>query len=378
MTSKTSPQRPAKKQRIHDVASVSESIIEASIDGVSAKGGIPAAGIKEGGLDYQRMTDWLSSVPPLPTSSIMDSTNLTDIPSPSPSDPSPLASDSLRDFMAILGPNVPDGANTGVDSTEPDIDFAGAFDELDAGMGGVDVDWQYLLGSGSASQSINDITAFPMMGQTSSVTDPRTYNVALDPLLSSIQPAIHSSQSVPQSSQATPTPSTIPTECQDLACRPAPSDASTSPIESTARPPHQHPCDQPVTTGTGPEIDSVDSAFLSSPSIEAFIAQYLPAYAAQSVDAHSLLTVPTTSGSSSHYGPTPSLYASDSMSPAPSADAGSSTAGQTKAERREAALAKGREYRDRLMKELERTQLQRWELLIEGGVLRNLQKTDTQ
>jgi hypothetical protein len=377
-TVKAPSQQPTKKQRTHAVTSAPVRDAEGSVAGKSDQGTIPVAIAKSGGLDYERMTDWLSSVPSLPSSSIMDSINFPDTPSPSTSDPSPLQSEPLLDFMAMLGPNVPDAPKPSVGDMVPDFGFEGAFDDLDAGLAGGDITWQSILGSDPASQSINDLAASASDIQ-SSRTHPGTDELVLDPSLASSQHhAIQPSPGDSQSLQLSPVPASLSKECQDPATQAAASDVFAL-LKDGGESLCQQSCSQSVATEVEPDIDVGESAFLSSPFIDAFIAQYPPVHAAQSVDTHSLLTIPTASGSSSLCGPTPSSRASGSMSPAPSAIAGSSVSGPpTKVERKAAALAKAQEHRDRLIKELQRTQVQRWELLIEGGVLRNLEKAGAQ
>lgn len=369
VASKPPLRRPAKKRRMHALASTPGADVAVLAAGNSDPGTAVVEDV-QGGLDYQRMTDWLSSVPPRPSSSIMDATELADTPSPSVSDPSPLPPDPLLDFMAMLGPNVSDAPMPGVDDKGPDFGFEGAFDDLDAGLAGGDIDWQTILGPDAPSQSINDLAVFSMSDLQSPPTHLETNDFAIDPSLALSQH--HTTQPFQgdhQSLQLALTPATLSKDSHAPATQVAASHALDSLMIGRTDSSCQLSCNQSVATETGPDNDIGDSAFLSPPFLNAFIAQHPSIRAAQSVDAHSLLTVPTGSGSFSQREPTPS------MSPAPNATPGPSTLGPpTKVERKAAALAKAHEYRDHLIKELERMQVQRWELLIEGGVLRNLEK----
>lgn len=367
-----SRQRP-KKQRIRAVESVPGHEIEGPQEGITDREAIPDTSAGGGGLDYQRMANWLSSVPPLTSSTIVDSTNLSNIPSPSPSDPTTPSTNSLLDFMATLGPTFPDSLVTDGDEKQDTFDYAKAFDEFDTGIGDADMDWQALLGSEPPSQSINDIMAFSIPELQSPAIETGAEGLLHDSAMTLSQQlgnqTSHCAFLSPEDHSAP-----LPMTSQDPAFLTAASDALASLMQSAAGP-SRHLHAQSVASGTSRDLDLGDSAFLPLPFVDAFVAQNAPPHAAQSLDAHSLLTVPTASGSSSRRGSTPIVIAQDSMSPDLSVNMGLPPPGKTKVERRAAILAKAKEHREQLIKELERVQVQRWELLIEGGVLRNLEKT---
>ncbi|KAF8520507.1 hypothetical protein JB92DRAFT_2894772 [Gautieria morchelliformis] len=338
-------QQRKKKPRTPGIESVPRCGAEGPIAPSSDTGSKPGADAEGGGLDYERMADWLSSVSPLPTSSIIDSTNTTDTPCPS-SDPASLSSNNLFDFIAMLGPNPADAQTAQVDITDDDFDFAGAFDGFDTGIELNDSTWEAMLGSVPAPQSMNDITAFSIPDIQSAAVQSGINELVLDPAL-----ALQSTHGVP-SAQSAQTPA-LPPESQDATFQPAASGALSSLVDSAAGPLQ---CD----ARAGTEVEFTDT---------------------QSVDAPTLPTVSTASGSSSQRGATPSTCAPSPISPAPSGSAALSAAGAarpSKVERRAAVLARAREHRAQLLKELERARVQRWELLIEGGVLRNLEKDGAQ
>ncbi|KAF8583720.1 hypothetical protein K439DRAFT_1634131 [Ramaria rubella] len=346
-------QRPPKKQRTHPDSAVGGSDIGDGVmrasQGVPVDLARPSIAADNVGLDHQRMSEWLSSVPTLPTSSsIIDAVNVIDVPSPSVSDPAPT---SLLDFMAMLEPTFSDGPN---DNKEPDFDLAGAFDGLTAGMVD-DTSWQSLFDSVPGPQSINNIEAFHIPDLQPSVPNPAANDFVIDPILMALsqQKEVQPFQAVPQSTQPAPTSSGSihSSDPEPLAGAPTPpASLLDSSMAGTSAP---HPSiDQSAPIGAGTESVFGDT---------------------QSVDAYSLLTVPTGSGSSSQRDSTPTVGGHNAISPAPTA----STSGPTKVQRKAAVLAKARAHRDRLLRELERAKVERWELLIEGGVLRNLEKIDT-
>ncbi|KIJ51091.1 hypothetical protein M422DRAFT_27159 [Sphaerobolus stellatus SS14] len=100
----------------------------------------------------------------------------------------------------------------------------------------------------------------------------------------------------------------------------------------------------------------------------------------QSVGGQSLYTIPTSSGASIYHAETPLTPVVRLASPALTAP-GMGTYPMyvarrpTKAQRKAITLEKAREHRERILNELKRVRVERWELLIEGGVLRSLDRT---
>lgn len=327
---------------MHGPESVTESArsdFEGTAVGVSDEGSVPPVGVEDGWQDHQRMNDWLSSVPALSTSSsiVESTTSSMPSPSPSPTDPALSSSNSLQDFMAILGPDFFGGQNStpadsGLDFKSPEFDFEGAFDDV-----GFDQDnastW---LQPGPNSQSINDITAFPMGVlnglEQPSQPSPLSHEFVIDPALMAIsQEQLAGAHSA---SQSTPVEQALPKDLDLLA-------TASSLLTSLMEPSEQAgPSKQPACNTEGDLGDANADA-----------------------RSFSLLTVPTTSASSSQ--------AARTASPVPSA---MSSSASNLSQRRAMSLAKARAHRARLVEEIERVKIERWETVIEGGVLKNIQK----
>ena len=354
------PPNLAKKQRTQGPNSSSASDFEGSVVGAS----VPPADIENAWLDHQRMSDWLSSVPGLAASS---SRGPSDIPSPSPSDPAPPAIE--HDLMALLAPNFfgdPSPAG-GPDDQYPDFDFGDAFDGVGFDTKD-DTDLCSMLGPSPSLQSINDVTAFPM-----GVSEPQSpaplppqlsHEFVIDPVLMALsqQPQPTLSVSLPPAGAPSPGVEVLATAPNALASLMG---SNTSTADKEPEGPSPHPSRSSTADNFG------DGRCLALPSVPGYIAQRLPR-AAHSVDAPALGTMPATSVSSSQREPTPA--APRVMSPAPSTSTSTGVGAPTlgRAQRKAAVLERARAHRARLVREIESVKMQRWETVVEGGVLRNI------
>ncbi|KAF8520246.1 hypothetical protein BU17DRAFT_89256 [Hysterangium stoloniferum] len=321
----------------------------------------PSSRSESNGLDVQRMTDWLSSVPASSDSSgIIDSTNVTPTQPSSTFEPSSSASlpNTLFDFMAMLdshaGNEVDMGGKTddlgtyGVEDKTDDFGYSETFDNLDFSMGD-DIAWQSLLDSLPTPQASTPALSSDILLQEPSMSAPIPDELIIDPTPMTVSQPQSSppALAVPQMTAATVTP--LPS-IQNDDRGPVPRLPSLTIQRETGK---EH---------AGTELDFSDSMYPTFPHIHKYVTQELTS--AQSAGAQSLHTAPTGIESQSLRTASPVLsIGGPSSTPRPT----------QKMQRRDVVLAMAREHRDHLVRELERVKIARWELLIEGGVIRNLE-----
>ena len=285
------------------------------------------------------MAEWLSSVTNSSNASIVDSINVNEVP-PTPPDIPSLTSDNELDFMSLFGsdPLFKDALNA------TDLDFSRSFESFDFQSC---MDWESLLPSDPLPEP------FQNNANTTSPITP-ALNLDLDSFTTQLQQ---------------------PLAAVDNAAGTSASDTTVThmnPGEMESANPSWLQLNIPGNE-CNMDLDPTDSTSLSIPFVEAFIAQYAPKPPGVSVSDQSQYTIPTTSGAS-YYEETPVTPTSRLISPAPGTASFSSGSVSTKLQRKAVVLDKAQRHREVLLRELERIRMARWELLIEGGVVRNLEK----